>query len=176
MSHILLNVRLYFTSQDVADAHATVAFPVVDYAFPLGGTVRAVGPVMHRAAVLPRRVCVYTYNFKSNNNIPKKAFIFISCCTHNYLHFSGRKSPSFRVLKLVTLPGLMAMTNELHPVAATLKRKCIVLVFPAWIFLGALGPAFGPCCSIYNYYSSRCVLSLGVPVLPKYAGNLRAIC
>ena len=89
MSHILLNVRLDFTSQDVADAHATVAFPVVDYALPLGGTVRAVGPVMHRAAVLPRMVCVYTYIFKATKNIENKIFIFVSCFTHNYLHLSG---------------------------------------------------------------------------------------
>ena len=95
MSHILLNVRFYFRSQDVADADSTVGFPVVDDAFPVGGTVRAVGPVMHRAAVLPRMVCVYTYNFNATNNIPKKTFMLVSCCTHNYLHFSGRKSPSF---------------------------------------------------------------------------------
>ncbi len=29
---------------------------------------------------------------------------------------------------------------------------------------------------IGNTASSRCVLSLVVPILPKYAGNLRAIC
>ncbi len=75
MSHILLNVRFYFRSQDVADADSTVGFPVVDDPFPVGGTVRAVGPVMHRAAVLPRRVCVYTYNLKLNNNIPNKILI-----------------------------------------------------------------------------------------------------
>ncbi len=119
MSHILLNVRFYFRSQDVADADSTVGFPVVDDAFPVGGTVRAVGPVMHRAAVPPSMVCVYTYIFKATHNIPNKIFIFVSCFTHNYLHFPGSKSPSFGVLKLVTLPGVMAMTNELHPVAAT---------------------------------------------------------
>ena len=89
MSHILLNVRFYFRSQDVADADSTVGFPVVDDAFPVGGTVRAVGPVMHRAAVLPRMLCVYTYICKSTKNIQNKIFIFVSCFTHNYLHLSG---------------------------------------------------------------------------------------
>ena len=73
---------------------------------------------MHRAAVLPRMVCVYTYIFKSTKNIQNKIFIFVSCFAHNYLHFSGWKSPSFWVLKLVILPGIMPMTNELHAVAA----------------------------------------------------------
>ena len=95
MSHILLNVRFYFRSQDVADADSTVGFPVVDDAFPVGGTVRAVGPVMHRAAVLPRMVCVSTYIFKSTRNIQNKILIFVSCFTHNDCIFLGESHPHF---------------------------------------------------------------------------------
>ena len=96
MSHILLNVRFYFRSQDVADADSTVGFPVVDDAFPVGGTVRAVGPVMHRAAVLPRMVCVYTYIFKATQNIYRIQYSYLYHVSHIIICiFLGESHPHF---------------------------------------------------------------------------------
>ncbi len=54
MSHILLNVRFYFRSQDVADADSTVGFPVVDDAFPVAGR-KKVRPQVSRK-YMPARI------------------------------------------------------------------------------------------------------------------------
>ena len=80
---------------------------------------------MHRAAVLPLVVCIYIY-LEIEVNIQNTTFVFVSRSTHNYSHFLGSK--------LVTVPGVMAMTNELHPCAATLKQDMLCLSSPRGYF------------------------------------------